>query len=155
MMSIDVGIGVSALEFARRVIDERLKQLPPEDRADFAELWAFLGSGEASEEDYEATIGAMKEILFQRPSGMRALPLDAPASEKLASYRERVSSKIRGFRKDAGLTQDELAERSGLLQGYISRLEKGQHSPSHKTLARIADALGIPLTDIDPSCNRE
>jgi transcriptional regulator with XRE-family HTH domain len=44
-------------------------------------------------------------------------------------------------REDHGLTQAQLAERSGVNQADISRIERGSTSPTAKTLQRIAEAL--------------
>ena len=43
------------------------------------------------------------------------------------------------------LTQSELAERTGLRQSNISRIENGQSMPSIATLAKIAQGLGKRL----------
>ena len=48
-------------------------------------------------------------------------------------------------RKMAGMTQKELAEKSGLKQANISRLENGVVSPSVETLEAIAKGLGKKL----------
>lgn len=40
-----------------------------------------------------------------------------------------------------GFTQAELAERCGIDQGDISRIERGSTSPTARTLQRIAEAL--------------
>lgn len=48
-------------------------------------------------------------------------------------------------RKNAGLTQQELAERIGANKGYISRLERGLTIPSVSTLYRIAAAMGLAV----------
>ncbi|OHB75234.1 MAG: hypothetical protein A2W31_11590 [Planctomycetes bacterium RBG_16_64_10] len=61
-----------------------------------------------------------------------------------------VSAKIRDCRKAAGLTQQQLEEKTGLPQSHISRLENGEHSPSHATLEKIAKALNMPVTMFDP-----
>jgi transcriptional regulator with XRE-family HTH domain len=45
------------------------------------------------------------------------------------------------LREKHGLTQIQLAERSGIDQGDISRIERGSAMPNEKTLIRIADAL--------------
>lgn len=45
-------------------------------------------------------------------------------------------------REQAHLTQEQLAERSGLSRNTIIRIERGSTSPSMKTLGRIAQALG-------------
>ena len=43
------------------------------------------------------------------------------------------------------MTQTELAERTGIRQSNISRIEKGQASPTLATLRRIARGLGKEL----------
>ena len=48
-------------------------------------------------------------------------------------------------RKDQNMTQMELAERTGLRQSNISRIEKGQALPSIATLSKIAQGLGKRL----------
>jgi transcriptional regulator with XRE-family HTH domain len=46
-------------------------------------------------------------------------------------------------RKEAGLTQRELALRAGTSQSAIARLERGQASPTLATLERLAAAAGF------------
>ena len=48
-------------------------------------------------------------------------------------------------RKNAGLTQGELAKRIGADKGYVSRLERGLTIPSVSTLYRIASAMGLAV----------
>lgn len=48
-------------------------------------------------------------------------------------------------RKDAGLTQSELSEKTGISQADISRLENGTRNPSLALLQRIAAALNSTL----------
>lgn len=48
-------------------------------------------------------------------------------------------------RKNAGLTQKELAERIGADKGYISRIERGLTVPTVSTLYRIAAAMGMSV----------
>ena len=49
------------------------------------------------------------------------------------------------LREKHGLTQSELAERCGIDQADISRIERGSTSPTARTLQRIADALGADV----------
>ena len=48
-------------------------------------------------------------------------------------------------RKENGLTQKELAARTGITQADISRLENGEANPSLKTIKRLAAAFGKRL----------
>lgn len=45
-------------------------------------------------------------------------------------------------RRDSGLTQKELSQRTGIAQGDISKLEKGNANPSIRTLQRLAAGMG-------------
>ena len=57
------------------------------------------------------------------------------------------------WRQSRGLSQAQLAEKSGVTRAYLSRLESGQADPSLSTLRRLAAALGIsvgPLLDEAP-----
>lgn len=49
---------------------------------------------------------------------------------------------IRNLRREAGLSQEELAYRCDLHRTYISQLERGIKSPSLATIEALASALG-------------
>ena len=55
------------------------------------------------------------------------------------------ADKLKRARLRAGLTQPQLAARSGVPQPTISRLEAGKYKPQHGTLLRLARALGVSL----------
>lgn len=48
-------------------------------------------------------------------------------------------------RQATGLTQKELSKRTGIAQGDISRLERGNANPSLRTLQRLAEGMGMKL----------
>ena len=48
-------------------------------------------------------------------------------------------------RKKSGFTQKQLSERSGIAQGDISKIEKGEANPSLKTLKRLASGMNMKL----------
>jgi transcriptional regulator with XRE-family HTH domain len=52
---------------------------------------------------------------------------------------------VRSARKSAGLTQAELAERAGVTQSVIARLERGGGNPTFLTLERVLHAAGHRL----------
>lgn len=55
---------------------------------------------------------------------------------------------IRRLRTEAGLTQEELALRSGLSQGYINQIESGKRKFTQKSLEKISEALSIPIIEL-------
>lgn len=66
-----------------------------------------------------------------------------------------ISKALMIARHDAGLTQKELSEKSGISQADISRLEKGTRNPSVALLKKLAAAMGrnlkiefVPKVDI-------
>lgn len=56
--------------------------------------------------------------------------------------RKLVGRNAARLRAAAGLTQEQLAERSGLTQQYISDLERGKGNPTIVTIYELAQALG-------------
>lgn len=55
--------------------------------------------------------------------------------------------RMKELRKNAALSQEELAEKAAISSKYISRIEMGQHFPSIDTLVKLADALNVELKD--------
>jgi ribosome-binding protein aMBF1 (putative translation factor) len=53
---------------------------------------------------------------------------------------------IENARRQANLTQEELAERIGSNKSYISRVETGRTEPKVSTFYRIASALGYKVS---------
>lgn len=60
-----------------------------------------------------------------------------------------TSESIKKARKDAGITQAELAERLGITPQMISQYERGSKKPSFETAEKIFNALGIDEWEIE------
>lgn len=60
----------------------------------------------------------------------------------------RAVSQLKRLRMDKGYTLEDMAEKTGLSKGLISKIENHKVSPPISTLARIAHALDIPLGDL-------
>lgn len=56
-----------------------------------------------------------------------------------------IGQRIRHLRDQKGLSQGDIERRTGMLRGYISRVEHGHTVPSIETLERFAGALDVPL----------
>jgi len=54
-------------------------------------------------------------------------------------------SAVRRHRELLRLSQEDLADRSGLDRTYISGVERGIRNPTLQVMQRLADALGIDL----------
>ena len=72
----------------------------------------------------------------------QALAAPAAATESLVGWR------IRALRRKKGMTLQQLAEQVDLDRGHISRLERGEKSPSIGTLQAIAHGLGVSISSL-------
>lgn len=55
-----------------------------------------------------------------------------------------LGSNLRDARKRLGLTQEQVAERSGVHPTEVSRIEAGKRDPRVSTLLRLAEAVEVP-----------
>lgn len=80
---------------------------------------------------------------YEEISAARRARLDpsAAAAREVFEKAYDIAMQVIALREKAGLTQVELAERCGISQADISRIERGATSPTTKTLQRIAEAL--------------
>lgn len=79
----------------------------------------------------------------------------APGTPERAKFDEEAyafytSQILLDARKNARLTQEELARRIGANKSYISRIEKGLTVPSVATFYRIVNALGLTV-ELNPA----
>ncbi len=61
---------------------------------------------------------------------------------------KKVGKRIKRARKDMEMTQEELAEKVNMHYTTISRIETGDSNPPIQTIAKIAKALRIPLSEL-------
>lgn len=133
---------------------KRFKELPPESLGDIMVLIEAITSPETPVEERDDIYKTIREILFPQLvgdvcTGHAGSVEQTP--EKLQRRIDYVGRMVKQQREARGLTQGELADKSGLRQPQISRLEAGVHSPSLRTLEKIANALGVAVGDLDPS----
>lgn len=55
---------------------------------------------------------------------------------------------LRAARLEAGLSQEELSLRTGVHRNYIGGVERGERSPTVETIAKLAEALNVPLAEL-------
>lgn len=136
---------------ALSVLIERIDSLGRADRDDLFELLQEWRTTEDPEER-RSIHRAMEEIIAQLPIAARPILTEGekPMPRGLRKWSEYVGRKILELREAAGLTQTQLAEKAGLPQSHISRLERAEHSATHMTLEKIATALGVPVKELDP-----
>lgn len=62
--------------------------------------------------------------------------------------RRLVGANFARLRREKGFTQEQVAERSGYSQQYVSGLEQGRRNPTVVTLHELAQALGVSHLDL-------
>jgi len=58
----------------------------------------------------------------------------------------RLGARIRDLRAERGLTLDGLADAAGVSRAMLSRIERGESSPTAQLLNRVCDGLGTTLS---------
>jgi transcriptional regulator with XRE-family HTH domain len=61
-----------------------------------------------------------------------------------------LGKRIRTLRKLKGFTQESLGEKAGISYKFIGEIERGEVNPSLNSLAQIAKALGIHVSELFP-----
>jgi len=62
----------------------------------------------------------------------------------------KLGRNVQKARKEAGLTQEQLAEKTGFSTTYIGYIEIGQKRPTLKALNKIATTLRVKVKDLIP-----
>lgn len=77
------------------------------------------------------------------PSLYLPTPKATPICSEAAAL---LGAQINRLRQAAGISCQQLTRRSGVSRSMISRIENGQIAPSLRTLHRLADGLGVPVS---------
>ena len=56
-----------------------------------------------------------------------------------------IGKMIRELRISSGYTQEQLAEKIGIDNKHLSKIEKGVHIPSYKTMQKLSSVFGLKL----------
>lgn len=80
-----------------------------------------------------------------------------PRAREEQKYRHAclAGSRVRFFREQQGLSTTELARKAGFAQQQISKVELGKINTPIETLARLAEALEVPLSELVGTVNEE
>lgn len=64
------------------------------------------------------------------------------------SARQRLANNLRRFRRERGLSQEGLAEESGLHRTFVGSVERAERNVSLDNIERLAMALGLDVVDL-------
>ena len=61
---------------------------------------------------------------------------------------------VRELRRQRGMSQEELAQASGLHPTYISGIERGLRNPTWRSIGRVCKALDVKLSELAARAER-
>lgn len=76
----------------------------------------------------------------------RRMPILSPNAKENALVA--FGNAVRAARTERGISQEELAHRSGIDRSYLGAIERGEQNAGLLHLVRMADALTMPLADL-------
>lgn len=59
-----------------------------------------------------------------------------------------ISKRLKAYRKDNELSQEQFAERTGISLPLVSELERGIANPTLQTLEKLAEAMGMSVAEL-------
>jgi transcriptional regulator with XRE-family HTH domain len=96
--------------------------------------------------------GRAKRAPAKRRAATRAAPPPLPPPEPATASEDQlgrvIANHVRSRRQEIGLSVTQLAERTHISKGMLSKIENAQTSPSLATLARLSVALDMPVTSL-------
>lgn len=75
------------------------------------------------------------------------MPISSPR-HNLDPVLTALGGAIRRSRRERGISQEELAHRSAIDRSYMSSIERGGQNPGIISIARIASAMEMTLTEL-------
>ncbi len=66
----------------------------------------------------------------------------------MSKVAENLGHRIRAFRKENGISQEELAFKSSISTTYLGQIERAEKSPTVEVLDKLANALDISIYDL-------
>jgi transcriptional regulator with XRE-family HTH domain len=74
--------------------------------------------------------------------------------DRAADLDQHIGDRIRRLRSGQGLSLDDLAARSGVSRAMLSRIERGESSPTAQLLNRVCGGLGVTLSRLFAAAER-
>jgi transcriptional regulator with XRE-family HTH domain len=89
-----------------------------------------------------ADTSATASKMLRSANGLSAPP-DQPADDAAG-----LGERIRRMRSSKGLSLKDLAAQAGLSRAFLGQIERNQASPSVASVSRVANALGVTLSEL-------
>ena len=160
----DAELGQALRRVEETVKAQKAKDTSADEKQRIRDIIAlcFEYDREENKEEKENIEETLRELIMNAPIALPTKTLSqwddehAQSNPRYAELRERDEQRRKQFiRKYASLkakagfqTQIEIANASGLHRTQISAIESGKHVPQHKTLQKLAKALGVDIAEL-------
>jgi len=121
-----------------------------------SDMIALCEDPEASAEDRTRALHTIVEALFPmlatdfRESVERSTKCEIAGRKVVAEEEASFAERVEALMKAKRMTQEELAQKSGVGQPAISNMLRRQCRPQRKTVRKLAEALGVESTELWP-----
>ncbi len=118
------------------------------DKVTFCKKWPSIKKRISKNRWLKNRVAFWQTIYERTLEQLRKQGIKVRESQKIDIPPERmeIAQQIRNIRVSRGYTQKDLAEKLGVIQQYIAKIENGRENLSIDTAKRIADVLGENLT---------
>lgn len=160
----DAELGQALRRVEETVKAQKAKDTSADEKQRIRDIIAlcFEYDREEGKEEQKNIEETLRELIMNAPIALPTKTLSqwddehAQSNPPYAELRERDQQRRKQFiRKYASLkakagfqTQIEIANASGLHRTQISAIESGKHVPQHKTLQKLAKALGVDIAEL-------
>jgi len=66
----------------------------------------------------------------------------------MKTIEQKLGDRVRELRQTRGISQEDLAFKSGMHRTYLGGIERGERNPTLKNIAKLAKALGVSLPEL-------
>jgi transcriptional regulator with XRE-family HTH domain len=91
------------------------------------------------------TLSILAEVLQTETAALFLECSNIPVSSRTVPNRRGLGSTIRTLRRIRGMSQATLADAAQFTRTYVTGVETGKRNPRLRNVARLADALGVPV----------
>lgn len=68
--------------------------------------------------------------------------------KNMKSEAEKLGKNLKRIRTEKGISQVDIARSLDVSRGFISNIENGKRNPTLATIAKIAQAIGVPIDEL-------
>ena len=90
---------------------------------------------------------AVVVVLLFNKIGKNKMEVGVMSNKKPVDKNNTFGKRLKELRKSKGYTQQALAEKAGIDEKHLSRVENGKYFPTYTTLNKLLNALGVSLEE--------